>query len=100
MRRSGREIPEAGLLGEADGRRSRSAATLRSRRVRYRAVLGESGMMYQAAMATMILGKPSTRKSARHGSTGPSCESLTITHARLLAKLVAKGAAAICIPTR
>lgn len=56
-------------------------------------------MKYQAKMAVIMLGKPSKRKSARHGSIGLFWLSLTITHARLLAKLVARGAAEIWSPT-
>jgi len=79
---------------------SRSRATFLSRGVRYRAVSGESGMKYQANIAVMMLGKPSNKNRARHGSIGPSWLSLTMTQARLLAKLVASGAAEIWSPTR
>ena len=78
---------------------SRSRATFLCRDVRYRAVSGESGMRYQAKIAVMMLGKPSKRNSALHGSIGPFLLSFTITQARLLAKLVAKGAAEIWSPT-
>lgn len=74
---------------------SRSRATFRSLLLRYLAVSGESGMKYQAKTAVMMLGKPSNRNKARHGSIGPFSLSLTMTHARLLAKLVASGAAEI-----
>lgn len=79
---------------------SRSLATFLSRGVRYRAVSGESGMKYHAKMAVIMLGKPSNKNRARHGSIGPFLLSLTMSQARLLAKLVASGAAEICSPTR
>ena len=84
--------------GCSDSRRS--LATLRSRGVRYLTVEGESGMMCQATMPTMMLGKPSSKKSARQGSRGPCWDSLTISHARVLAQLVARGAAEMKRPTR
>ena len=78
----------------------RTFATLRSRGVRYLAVEGESGITCQANTATMMLGKPSNRKRARQGSRGPCWESLTISQARVLAQLVARGAAEMKSPTR
>ena len=41
----------------------------------------------------MILGKPSTRKSIRHGVIAICCEIFVITQARLAANEVASGAA-------
>jgi len=79
---------------------SRSLATFLSRGVRYRAVSGESGMKYHAKMAVIMLGKPSNKNRARHGSIGPFLLRLTMSQARLLAKLVASGAADIWSPTR
>lgn len=73
----------------------RSLATFRSLTVRYRADSGESGMKYHANIAVMMLGNPSKRKTARQDSMGPFCVSLTIIQARVLAKLVARGAAEI-----
>lgn len=52
-------------------------------------------MKNQAKIAVMMLGKPSNRNNARHGSIGPLLLNFTITQARLLAKLVANGAAEI-----
>ena len=73
--------------------RSRSCATLRSLGVRYRALWGLSGMFRNTKTETMILGKPSTRKSSRHEAMGIPVPILVMTHAKLLANEVASGAA-------
>lgn len=78
-----------------DSSSNRSRATFRSLALRYLAVSGESGMKYHAKAAVIMLGRPSNRNNARHGSIGPFLLNLTITQARLLAKLVASGAAEI-----
>lgn len=88
------------VLGEGSSCWRRSLAILRSREVRYLAVEGQSGMICQANMATMMLGKPSTRKRARQGSRGPCCDSFTMSQAKVLAQLVASGAAEMKRPTR
>lgn len=46
-------------------------------------------------MAVTMLGRPSKKNNARHGSIEVPLLNLTMTHARLLAKLVASGAAEI-----
>jgi hypothetical protein len=71
----------------------RRRATFFSRRVRYGAVWGESGMMCQARAAARTEGKPSIRKSRRQGAMGPDSASARISQAREEAKEVASGAA-------
>jgi hypothetical protein len=44
----------------------------------------------------MTDGKPSMRKRRRHGAMGPSWANLTIAHAIVDAKAVARGAAMAC----
>lgn len=87
--------PEEGLEAAVDGcsLRRRRRATFFSRLVRYEAVCGESGMTFQAMTETTTEGKPSTRKSSRQGAMGLKSAHLTMTQARVLAKLVARGAA-------
>lgn len=88
--------PEAGFAAAAGPERPsrrRSRATFFSRRVRYDAVWGESGMTCQATTEAMTEGKPSTRKSSRQGAMGPRSANPTMAHARVAAKLVARGAA-------
>lgn len=58
--------------------RRRRRATLRSRRVRYEAVWGESGMRDQAITEMTTEGKPSTRKRRRHGEIGLSLAKRTM----------------------
>ena len=52
-------------------------------------------MTFQAMAATRTEGKPSTRKSSRHGAMGLASPSLRTSQAREDAKLVARGAARI-----
>ena len=56
-------------------------------------------MMCQAATAMTTEGKPSSRKSRRHGAIGPDSPSLRMTHAREEAKVVARGAATKYVST-
>lgn len=49
---------------------------------------------------TMILGKPSTRKSSRHEAMGIFVPILVMSHAKLLANEVASGAAEMKRPVR
>lgn len=49
--------------------------------------------MFQAATAARTEGKPSTMKRRRQGAMGLSWANLTMTQARVDAKLVARGAA-------
>lgn len=84
---------------EAFGKRS--VAIWRSRGVRKKVVDGESGIMYQAQMATNKEGNPSIRNSALQGvMTWDFWLSNTMPHARELAKELASGAAEIKMPTR
>lgn len=73
--------------------RRRRRATFFSRGVRYVAAEGESGIVCQATTATSTLGKPSSRKSNLQEAIGEYFPSLMIAQARVLAKLVASGAA-------
>ena len=61
---------------------------------------GLSGIWYQASTATMMLGEPSTRKSRRQGEIGMPAPAFVMSQARLLAKLVARGAAEMKGPVR
>lgn len=56
-------------------------------------------MKCHAKIAVMMLGNPSNKKTALQDSIGPFRVSFTMSHATLLAKLVASGAAEICRPT-
>lgn len=52
-------------------------------------------MTFQATTETTTEGKPSTRKRRRHGAIGLAAAHLTMIQARVLAKLVARGAASL-----
>ena len=80
--------------------RNRRLATFRSRRVRYLADSGLSGIYNHTNTATMMLGKPSTRNSNRHADIGLFDPIFVISHARLLANEVASGAAEMKRPVR
>ncbi len=51
-------------------------------------------MRFHAMTETMTEGKPSTRKRRRQGAMGLAWANFTMIQARVLAKLVARGAAA------
>lgn len=73
--------------------RSRRRATFFSRSVRYDVVSGESGITFQAIVAIMTEGKPSSRNSSRHGAMGPPSATFRMSQASDEAKVVARGAA-------
>ena len=61
---------------------------------------GLSGIWYQATTAATMLGEPSTRNSSLQAAIGMCSPAFVISQARLLAKLVAKGAAEMNRPVR
>lgn len=80
--------------------RKRSVAISRSLVESYGEVEGESGMIYQAHTATSILGNPSMMNNNRQLSITVWLPSLTMAKAKVLAKLLARGAAEMNSPVR
>ena len=79
---------------------SLARATFLSRRLRYLAESGVSGIWYHAAAAKTILGSPSTRNSNLQAAMGNRSPAFVISQARLPAKEVARGAAEMKRPVR
>lgn len=63
-------------------------------------MLGLSGIRYHANIATMILGDPSTKNKTLHAEIWTWFTTFVISHARLLANEVARGAADIKRPVQ
>ncbi len=75
-------------------------AILFSRWSRNLAMLGLSGIWYQAIIATTTLGNPSTRNKSLHDEIWTWFATFVTSHARLLANEVARGAADMKRPVR
>jgi len=75
-------------------------ATFCSLLERYLADSGLSGIYIHTNTATIILGNPSTRNSKRQAEIGTFVPILEISHAKLLAKDMANGAAEMKRPVR
>lgn len=96
----GLEVGVERVLELASSFRLRRVAIFRSRSLsqRQRGSEGESGSQYQVQTAMIHAGKPSSKNNSLQLAMPVLSPNLTIPYAKLLAYVVARGAAAMKIP--